>query len=68
MKKKYMIIYNETVTHDFYVDAESEEEAEAEFKRQINNGEIDFSNGEVTDSSVEVIEWRRSNGYFQDSL
>ena len=56
MKRKYMVIYNETVTHWFYVDAESEEEAEAEFNRQVNDGEIDFSHGEVTDSSVEVLE------------
>lgn len=56
MKKKYTIIYNETVTHWFHIDAESEEEAEAEFNRQVNNGEIDFSDGEVTDSSIEVVE------------
>lgn len=56
MKKKYMIIYNETVTHEFFVEAESEEDAEAEFKYQVNNGEIDFSDGEVTDSSLEVYE------------
>ena len=56
MKKKFMIVYNETVTHWFYVDAENEEEAEAEFNRQVNNGEIDFSDGEVTDSSIEVVE------------
>lgn len=51
-----MIIYNETVTHEFFVEAESEEDAEAEFKYQVNNGEIDFSDGEVTDSSLEVYE------------
>lgn len=56
MKKKYMIIYNETITHWFYVDAESEEAAEAEFNHQVNNGEIDFSDGEQTDSSIEVFE------------
>ena len=56
MKKTFTIIYNETLTHWFYVEAESEEEAEKEFYRQVNEGEIDFSDGEVTDSSIEVVE------------
>lgn len=56
MKKKYTIIYNETVTHWFDVEAESAEEAEAEWQFQVNNGQIDFSDGEVTDSSIEVVE------------
>lgn len=61
MKKKYMIIYNETVTHEFFVEAESEEDAEIEFKDQVDNGEIDFSDGEVTDSSLEVYETEEYN-------
>lgn len=56
MKKKYTIIYNETVTHWFDVEAESEEEALDEFNFQVDNGEIDFSDGEVTDSSLKVME------------
>lgn len=56
MKKKFTIIYNETITHWFDVEAESEEEAEKEFNRQVANGEIDFSYGEITDSSIEVVE------------
>lgn len=56
MKKKYTIIYNETVTHWFDVEAESADEAEAEWQFQVNNGQIDFSDGEVTDSSIEVVE------------
>ena len=55
MKKTYTIIYNETITHWFYVDAESEEEAEAEFNRQVKDGEIDFSDGEVTDSDIAIL-------------
>lgn len=61
MKKKYIIIYNETVTHEFFVEAESEEDAEIEFKYQVDNGEIDFSDGEVTDSSLEVYETEEYN-------
>ena len=56
MKKKFTIIYNETVTHWFDVEAESEEEALDEFNFQVDNGEIDFSDGEVTDSSLKVME------------
>jgi hypothetical protein len=56
VKKKYTIIYNETVTHWFDVEAESEEEALDEFNFQVDNGEIDFSRGEVTDSSINIVE------------
>lgn len=56
MKKKFTVIYNETLTHWFDVEAENEEEAEKEFNRQVNDGEIDFSYGEITDSSIEVVE------------
>lgn len=56
MKKKYTIIYNETITHWFDVEAESEEAAMDEFNRQVENHEIDFSHGEVTDSDTEVVE------------
>ena len=56
MKKKFTIIYNETVTHWFDVEANNEEEAMDEFNRQVQEHEIDFSHGEVTDSSIEVVE------------
>jgi hypothetical protein len=56
VKKKYTIIYNETVTHWFYVEAESEEEALDEFNFQVDNGEIDFSRGEITDSKIKIVE------------
>jgi hypothetical protein len=56
VKKKYTIIYNETVTHWFDVEAESEKEALDEFNFQVDNGEIDFSRGEVTDSSINIVE------------
>ena len=56
MKKKYTIIYNETVTHWFDVEAASEKEALDEFNFQVDNGEIDFSRGELTDSSINIVE------------
>ena len=54
--KNYQIIYNEVLTHSFQVEANSEEEAEAKFKRMLYNGELDFSYGEITDTSFEVYE------------
>lgn len=56
MKKAYKIVFEETITHWFYVEAESVEEAEAEFNHQVCDGQIDFSGGEVTDSNVMVLE------------
>lgn len=54
--KNYQIIYNEVITHSFQVEANSEEEAEVEFKRMSDNGELDFSYGEITDASFEIYE------------
>lgn len=54
--KNYQIIYNEVITHSFQVEADSEEEAEAKFKRMSDNGELDFSYGEITDTSFEIYE------------
>ena len=54
--KNYQIIYNEVLTHSFQVEANSEEEAEVEFKRMLYGGELDFSDGEVTDTSFEICE------------
>ena len=54
--KNYQIIYNEVITHSFQVEANSEEEAEVEFKRMSYNGELDFSDGEITDTSFEIDE------------
>ena len=51
----YKIIYTEFLRHEFYVDAESENEAREKFARQSENGELDFSNGEVCDSWVKNI-------------
>ena len=54
--KTYQIIYNEVVTHAFEVEANSEEEAESEFQKMLRNGKLDFSDGEVTDTSFEIYE------------
>lgn len=59
--KNYQIIYNEVITHSFQVEANSEEEAEVEFKRMADNGELDFSYGEITDTSFEIYENTKEN-------
>lgn len=55
MKKKYKIIFKETLTHEFYVEAESPEAAEEEFNHLVSENKIDFSYGEVTDSHIDCI-------------
>ena len=54
--KDYQIIYNEVLTHSFQVEADSEEEAKAKFQKMLENGELDFSYGEITDTSFEIYE------------
>jgi hypothetical protein len=54
--KEYTVIYKEEVVHTFYVTANSEEEAEEEFDRLVEEGEIDFSRGEVCDTSINIFE------------
>ena len=51
----YKIIYTESLSHEFYVDAASENEAREKFAYLSENGELDFSNGEVYDSGVKNI-------------
>ena len=51
----YKIIYTEFLRHEFYVDAESENEARKKFAYLSEKGELDFSNGEVCDSGVKNI-------------
>jgi hypothetical protein len=54
--KTYKVIYTESLVHAFYVDAENEEGVREEFDRKSANGELDYSDGEVYDTSVESIE------------
>lgn len=54
--KTYKIIYTESLVHTFYVNALNKESAREEFNRKSANGELDYSGGEVYDTSVESIE------------
>lgn len=53
--KTYKVIYTETLVHTFYVEANSEEEAEEIFKAQSMACELDFSYGEI-DETEYIIE------------
>lgn len=53
--KTFKVFYKEVVTHTFYVDAETEDDAVAEFERMANNGELDFSDGYVDEGEVADI-------------
>ena len=53
---KYRIDYKEVLHHTFYVDAATSEEATAEFNRQVGAGDIDFSDGEVVDTAINIEE------------
>lgn len=54
--KTYLIIYNEVITHTFYVDANSKEEAEEKFEKMNESGELDFSYGDVVDTETKIYE------------
>ena len=51
----YKIIYTESLCHAFYVDAASEEDAQKKFERKSENGELDFSDGEVYNSEIKIV-------------
>lgn len=54
--KTYKIIYKETLTHWFYVDAENEDEAKEKFEQGSMDGEFDFSHGDVDSSDFKIEE------------
>lgn len=53
--KTYKIIHREEYVGWFYVEADSEEEAFEEWNFKVNNGEIDFADVEMVDSSDTVV-------------
>lgn len=52
---RYKIIYTESLFHKFYVSAASKDDAIKEFWSQSENGELDFSDGEVYDSEIKIV-------------
>lgn len=51
----YKIIHKEELIGWFYVEANSEKEALAEYEAMVNNGEVDYSDMEMVDSSDKAI-------------
>ena len=54
--KTYKVTYMEKLVHEFYVEANDLDEASAKFDDQLNHGEIDFSDGVLTDSNIKIEE------------
>lgn len=52
--KLYHIRYTETVCYDFEVKANSPVEAEHLFNQKVEEGEFDFNDGWVSNTSLEV--------------
>ena len=48
--KTYKIIHKEEIVGRFYVEANSPDEALEEYRYQVDNGKIDFSDMELIDS------------------
>ena len=55
--KTYRIEHRETLVGWFYVEAETPAEALEEYHYQVSNGQIDFSDMELTDSEDKVEEF-----------
>lgn len=52
---KYKVVYTETIVHEFYVEANSVEEAKEEFEYMGQEGKLDFSDGEIVDTEREIL-------------
>lgn len=51
----YKIIHKEELVGWFFVEANNEKEALAKYDEMVNNGEIDYSDMEMVDSSDEAV-------------
>ena len=54
--RTYKITYTETLIHEFYVDAENEEDADEKFKQGLDECEFDFTHGDVDTSGYTIEE------------
>lgn len=54
--KTWKIVHKEELVGYFYVEAETAEDALKEYAYQVENGQIDFSDMEMTDSEDTVEE------------
>ncbi len=54
--KTYKIDYKEILSYEFYVDAESKEQAVDKFNKMVSNGKVDFNDGYIVHSDIEYIQ------------
>ena len=54
--KTFKVTYKEIIYHEFYVDAETQDEVDDEFCRMANACELDFSNGDLIEGNIVKIE------------
>lgn len=54
--KTYKIDYKEILSYEFYVDAESQEQAIDKFNEMVSNGKVDFNDGYIVHSDIEYIQ------------
>lgn len=54
--KTFKVTYRETIWHEFYVEAETEDDVSDEFCRMANDCELDFSDGDLIEGDIINIE------------
>ena len=54
--KMFKVTYKEVLYHEFYVEADSEDDVEDEFERMGNEGELDFSDADLVEGNIIEIE------------
>lgn len=54
--KTFRVIYEEVLLHEFFVAAETESEVDGKLVEMANDGELDFSHGEVDYSGIKSVE------------
>ena len=53
--KTFKVTYKEVLIHEFYIDAETESDVDDKFVEMANEGELDFSHGEIDSSEITDI-------------
>lgn len=53
--KTFKVEYREVIMHEFYVDANSEDEVTEKFFEMANESELDFSNGVISEGDIVEI-------------
>lgn len=59
--KTFKVTYKEVIVHEFYVEAETESEVDDRFTEMADEGELDFSHGEIDYSNIVSIEETAQN-------